>query len=176
MAFLGHPSSVKEPPPAARALARRFPPFLSALLAAAALAGCGSSQPAAQLAAKADPICEATVARREAANASLSHAPSSSGPRALKAIAQTSPGLAIYESNAVAQLRKLDPPASLARTWRSMLGYLQQLADDTARLGTLAKQGDLHAAKHLLTESKATRANLVAVATLDGITPCGQAN
>jgi hypothetical protein len=176
MAFFGHPPSAKEPPPPGRAVARRFLGFLPALLATAALAGCGDSQATASLAAKADPICEGTVAKREEANASLSHAPSLPGPRALTAIARTAPGLAIYESNAVSELRKLDPPASLADSWRSMLGDLQQLANDTARLGALAKQGKLPAAKHLLDESRSTRTHLVAIAALDGLTPCGQAN
>jgi hypothetical protein len=176
MASLGHPQSVKQSPPAVRALARRLLPFLPALLAAAALAGCGGSQATAQLAAKADPICEATSARRDAANAGLGHAHSLSGRRALKAIARTAPGLAIYESSAVSQLRKLKPPASLADSWRSMLADLQQLADDTARLGTFAKQDDVHAAARLLAESSNTRTDLVAIATLDDLTPCGQAN
>jgi hypothetical protein len=167
MAFSGHQSS----------RARRFLPVLPALLAAATFAGCGGgSQASESLAAKADPICEATVAKREAANASLTHAPSVPGPRALQALARTSPGLAVYESNAVSQLRKLDPPASLAGAWQSMLGDLQQLAHDTARLGVLAKQGNLTAAKHVLAESRGTRARLISTATLDGLTPCGQAN
>jgi hypothetical protein len=166
MAFFAHPPS----------LARRFLPLLPALLAAATLAGCGGSQASASLAAKADPICEATVAKREAANASLTHGPSLPGPSALQALARTSPGLAIYESDAVSQLRKLDPPASLAGAWRSMLAELQQLANDTARLGALAKQGNLTAAKHVLAESRGTRARLISTATLDGLTPCGQAN
>ncbi len=146
--------------------------------AGASVAGCGGSggQSAAQLVARADPICEGTNAKREAANATLGHATSLKSPSVLAGLAKTAPGLAAYDSAAVAQLRKLQAPSSLASDWRSMLADLQQLAEDTARLGRYAGEKNVKGAESLLGSSRATRTQLVAIATRDRLTPCARAN
>jgi hypothetical protein len=155
---------------------RRFLPPLAVGLIALLVAGCGGSQAGSQLAAKADPICEGTNAKRTAADASLGPATSLNSPTVLAGLAKTAPGLAAYDTAAVGQLRKLRAPSSLAGYWTSMLADLQQLAEDTARLGAYAKEKNVKAAESLLSGSRGTRRQLVALATRTGLTPCAHAN
>jgi hypothetical protein len=150
-------------------------------VAGTSVAGCGGSggsgaQSTAQLVARADPICEGTNAKRTAAEASLGHATSLANPTALTGVAKTAPGLAAYDTTAVEQLRRLQAPASLARYWQAMLSDLQQLAEDTARLGEYAKEKNVKAAEGLLSGSRTTRRQLVALAARTGLTPCARAN
>jgi hypothetical protein len=156
----------------------RFLLFVVLAAAIASLSGCGGSggQSAAQLVARADPICEGTNAKREAANASLGHATSLKSPAVLADLAKTAPGLAAYDTSAVSQLRKLQAPSSLAGDWRSILADLQQLAEDTARLGAYGKEKNVKSAESLLSASRATRRQLVAIATRDRLAPCARAN
>jgi hypothetical protein len=157
----------------------RLLPLLVLAIASVSLVGCGDSgggQSAAQLVARATPICEGTNAKREAANASLGHATSLKSQTVLASIAKTAPGLAEYDSAAVAQLRKLQAPSSLALDWTSMLADLQQLAEDTARLGKYASEKNIKGAESLLSGSRGTRKQLVTLATHVGLTPCARAN
>jgi hypothetical protein len=152
-------------------------------LVVALLSGCGGSEASsgstgssarAQLIAKADPICEATIKRRLEEEKRLSAA-STSGPP-LKALASSAPGLAASQSRAVSQLRELSPPATLAKDWQSMLAALQQLATDTARIGAYAKEKNVKALEKVVRTGGGTRRRLASIATRDGLAPCARAN
>jgi hypothetical protein len=151
--------------------------FLLPLVAVLA-AGCGSTQTLtrAQLVARADPICASASAKREAANATLGHATSLASPPTLEALAKTAPALGTYESQVVSRLRQLNAPASLAGDWKSMLAGLQQLANDTVRLGAYAKEKNVTGGEKLIASSKNTRRQILTIAIRDGLGPCGRAN
>lgn len=53
--------------------------------------------------------------------------------------AQLMPSLAAYEHAAVAEMRKLTPPASMADGWRQIVKGAQTLADATAKVGSYAR-------------------------------------
>ena len=148
---------------------------------AALLAGCGGAAQGgtgqlarAELIAKANPICKRTIKRLLEVEKTLAKA-STAGPP-LQALAATAPGLSASQSQAVSQLRQLTPPASLAGDWRSLLAGLQELADDTARIGAAAKQKNEKAMESIVRTGNATRKRLLAIGARDGLGPCGHAN
>ena len=159
-------------------------------LLAVILAGCGGSQTLTgphtaagahaisgaqkELIAKADPICAKASAKRAAANASLGTGASLSSPKTLFAIAQTGPGVAAAEKQAVAKLRELKAPASLEHDWQTLLAGLQTLARATAKLTAYAKENNPQGAKELVAGTQSTRTQLLAIATRDGFTNCGR--
>jgi hypothetical protein len=159
---------------------RRMAGRLAAPLALAATAviaaGCGSSHPSAraQLVAKADPICRLIAEKRAATNKEINSARTLTGPNTLKIIARTAPGVAAYETQAVAQLRTIPAPASLAGDWNEMLAGLQQLANDTALLGKAAKTNNVKQGEAVVASSRKTRQRLTQIATRDGFTYCGR--
>jgi hypothetical protein len=149
-------------------------------LVALVLAGCGGAQalPSAQrkLIAAADPICASASIKRAEANARLGNATSLADPKVFKVLTETAPGVAAYEREAVAKLRKLSAPASLANDWQSMLTGLQNLAQATAQLGVYAKEKNIAAAEKIVASSKVTREQLLVIATRDGFADCGRAD
>jgi hypothetical protein len=147
-------------------------------LVAVLLAGCGSTQtapaPQRKLIAEADPICASASAKRAEANKRLGGVTSLSSPKTLASIAETAPGVSTYENEAVAKLRQLTAPASIATDWQSMLAGLRQLAKATGQLGTYAKEKNVTAAEKLLASTKGTREQLLTIATRDGFANCGR--
>jgi hypothetical protein len=152
--------------------------LLLLVLAAVVIAGCGSGQGASssqsKLIAQADPICASASAKRAEANAKLGVVSSLSSPTVLKVIAETAPSVSAYENEAVAKLRRLSAPASIAKDWQTMLSGLQQLADATQQLGVYAKHKQAAAAEKLIAKSKNTRSQLLAIASRDGFANCGR--
>jgi ABC-type Fe3+-hydroxamate transport system substrate-binding protein len=150
------------------------------VLVAVLISGCGGAKslPPAQskLIAEADPICASASAKRAEANKRLGGVTSLSSPTTLASIAETAPGVSTYENEAVAKLRKLTAPTSIATDWQSMLAGLQQLAKATGQLGAYAKEKNVTAAEKLLTSTKATREQLLTIATRDGFANCGRAD
>jgi hypothetical protein len=145
------------------------------------LAGCGSSgnspnvpAPQRKLIAEADPICASASAKRAEANSRLGTVTSYSNPKTLATIAETAPGVGKYESEGVAKLRALSAPASIASDWQTMLGGLEQLAKATTKLGVYAKQKNVAGAEALISSTKATREQLLTIATRDGFASCGR--
>jgi hypothetical protein len=136
--------------------------------------GCGSQGVSrASLVAQADPICKQVAAKRAAANATV---PSSLTTIAqeLPALARVAPGVAADERQAVARLRTLKAPASLARDWQTLLAGIEQLANDTAQLGADAKAGDFNTAHALVRRARHLREALTVVAERDGFAYCGR--
>jgi hypothetical protein len=151
--------------------------FVAVLFSGCGGSGASSASSAsahARLVAKADPICEATNKRRSEEEKRLSAATTST--TRLNALASSAPGLAAFQSQAVAQLRQLSPPAALAREWQSMLAALQELATDTARLGADAKKKDIKGLEEIIKSGRGTRTQLASIATRDGLAPCARAN
>jgi hypothetical protein len=159
---------------------RSLRPLVAVLLALATvlLTACGSSHsapaPQRKLIAEADPICASASAKRAEANARLGQVTSYSNPKTLASIAETAPGVGAYESQAVAKLRTLTAPASVASEWQTMLAGLDHLAKATAQLGVYAKEKNATGAEKLLTGTKATREQLLEIATRLGFTSCGR--
>jgi hypothetical protein len=140
--------------------------------AAGALAapGCGASSKAAslmrgELIAKADAICSRVHAEYHA-----------NGYRSIQDMARLAPRLASYEQTAVAELRKLTPPASMANDWRQIVAGAQTVASDTAKLGRYAKENNLKAATALYTASGQVERQALATARRDGFKACTQAS
>jgi hypothetical protein len=152
--------------------------LLLLVLAAVVIAGCGSGQAVSssqsKLIAEADPICASASAKRAEANAKLGVVSSLSSPTVLKIIAETAPSVSAYEKEAVAKLRKLNAPASIASDWQTLLSGLQQLAHATSQVGVYAEHKDVAAAEKLLASSKTTRTQLQAIASRDGFKNCGR--
>jgi hypothetical protein len=151
------------------------------VLAAVLIAGCGSGAstpnvpaPQRKLIAEADPICASASAKRAEANSRLGSVTSYSNPKTLATIAETAPGVGKYESEAVSKLRALSAPASIASEWQTMLSGLEQLAKATTQLGVYAKQKNVAGAEGLISSTKATREQLLAIATRDGFASCGR--
>jgi hypothetical protein len=150
-----------------------------AAVAAALLAGCGGAAQGgtgqrAELIAKADPICRQSIKRLLAVEKTLAKAATAGPP--LQALAASAPALSTFQSQAVSQLRRLTPPASLAGDWRSMLAGLQELADDTARIGVDAQHKNVKAMEKVVSTGNGTRKRLLAIGARDGLGPCGRAN
>jgi hypothetical protein len=143
---------------------------------ASLLGGCGGTKPLtrAQLIAKASVICRGTIAKRLQAEKTLVPEPSGAPP--LRALAASAPQLAASQSQAVAQLRALDPPASLAHDWQKLLAGLQQLADETARIGADAKAKNVKAIEKAATEAHGSRSRTFEAGYRAGLIVCGNAN
>jgi hypothetical protein len=159
----------------------RLSALIPVVTVAAMLAGCGGSGSdgpsltRAQLVARATPICRATVKTRVEASKKLEKENTAAGPP-FAALAASAPALGASQTRAVAQLRKLSPPASLAKDWQSLLAGLQQLADDTAKIGADAKEKNIKAIEAIVSGGTGARTRLVTIAKRDGLEPCGSAN
>jgi hypothetical protein len=152
-------------------MARRlsFLIVLTALLAS----GCGNSQKA-KLIAQADPICKQVNTRRAAANAALGNVANLKSARTLSQVARMAAGIASFEHQAVVQLSALQAPSSLSQDWQTLLSGLQQLADNTIRLGAQAKAKNAKGGEKIITESRQIQKQLIALATHDHFRHCGR--
>jgi len=160
---------------------------LTGLVAAVALAaGCGgqgktqqtksasvprSSEPrtahesaaAARLIAKADAICK-RLNNKLAATAST-------GSEA-RQLARSAPRHAAQERRAVAELRTLTPPASLAADWTQMIAYRQTLLEELVELARYAKANNARAIQSLGASKKRVHQKLKELARRDGFKDC----
>jgi hypothetical protein len=157
--------------------------FALAAVAALLATGCGSnsdgggsggggkstSKP--PLIARADAICKPLNARRKADNAKVGAVTSVA---TLPKVAQVAPGLVAYERKAVAELRRLTAPASLAAPWRKILAGTQKLVDNTAKLGEDAQAGNLQGVKDVIHKSQETERALIVTAKTAGFAHCGR--
>jgi hypothetical protein len=137
-------------------------------LAATALAvgGCGgSSQPLtrAELTSKADAICK-RVSGKLAAKTVTS----------VQDVARTAPELAAVEQEALNELSKLEPPASIENDWKVFIAGAQKLAENTSKLGEYAKSNSLKGTAGLIASSEQTVKQMTAIAKKYGITDCEQ--
>lgn len=130
--------------------------------------GCGkSSKPLtrAELIAKADTICKRVNDKLKSSNNSI---------KSQQDIVRIVPKLASFEQTALAELSKLEPPASLANDWKTIIAGAQTLADNTAKLGEYAKANNLKAARHLIQASEKVQQQTLATAKRDGFKQCSQ--
>lgn len=130
--------------------------------------GCGkSSKPLtrAELIAKADIICKRIDDKLKSSNNTI---------KSQQDIARIVPKLASFEQSALAELSKLEPPASLANDWKTIIAGAQTLADNTAKLGEYAKANNLKAARHLIQASEKVQQQTLATAKRDGFKQCSQ--
>jgi len=137
---------------------------LSAIVLAAP--GCGkSSKPLtrAQLISQADAICKRVNAKLKVSKINSK-----------QDIARVVPQLATYEQQALADLGKLVPPASMANDWKTIVAGAQTLADNTAKLGEYAKENKLKAARGLVSTSEKVQQQVQATAKRDGFKECSQ--
>jgi hypothetical protein len=144
---------------------RRMGALVLGVIALAA-PGCGkSSKPLtrAQLISQADAICKRVNAKLKASKISSK-----------QDIARVVPQLAAYEQQALADLGKLVPPASMANDWKTIVAGAQTLADNTAKLGEYAKENKLKAARGLITTSEKVQRQVQATAKRDGFKECSE--
>jgi hypothetical protein len=128
--------------------------------------GCGkSSKPLtrAQLISQADAICKRVNTKLKTSNINSK-----------QDIVRLVPKLAAYEQQALAELGKLVPPASLANDWKTIVAGAQTLADNTAKLGEYAKANNLKAARGLISSSEKVQQQVQATAKRDGFKECSQ--
>lgn len=78
------------------------------------------------------------------------------------------------ERKGIVALEKLNPPASLARDWRSMLGYRRALAVMLGELLDAAKKNDGASVKPLAASKKRVHASLRKTATANGFKDCAK--
>jgi hypothetical protein len=151
----------------------RFAPF-AAILAIAA-AGCGSSggSARAQLVAQADPVCKQVAAQRLAANTAVGKVGTSTA-KTLQALARLAPAVAVDEHQAVARLRALKAPSSLADDWQLLLTGMQQLADDTTRIAADSKAKNYKEVEAITSSGRRLRQQLTVIAARDGFSYCGR--
>jgi hypothetical protein len=138
------------------------------MLAATALtaSGCGkSAKPLtrAQLIAKGDAICRRI--NRKLASTNI---------KSEQDIARVAPKLASYEQEALADLGRLVPPASMADDWKVIVAGAQTLADNVAKLGEYAKANNLKAGRALIVSSEKVQRELQTTAKRDGFKDCSQ--
>ena len=167
-------SIVGEPVPVMSNRLRFAPIAAVTVLIALAAAGCGSSQPhkISALVTTADPVCHKVSVKREAANAAL-HEASSSTTKSLQVLAKVAPGIALVEHNAVAVLSKLKPSASEATEWDAILLGMRLLAEDTTKLATAAKADDIAEVHSIDANGKQLQEKLAVIAKRNGFSYCG---
>jgi hypothetical protein len=113
--------------------------------------------------ARADKICRRINAKRE----SFKIASKSD-------LASVVPVLAAYEQAAVAEMRKLTPPASIARGWNQILEGADRLANATAELGEAAKANKIQQTGTLSKEAEKANEQVLVVSKREGIMDCAQ--
>jgi hypothetical protein len=139
-------------------------------LAASVLAtsGCGSSGNSSkpltrsELIAKANAICRRVYIRRVALKITKQ-----------QDYARIEPQLAAYELAALAEMRKLTPPASMTSDWQQIIAGAQIIADLTKKFGEYAKAHELGRTRTLYSMAAKVPPSL-ATAKRDGFSDCAQ--
>jgi hypothetical protein len=91
-------------------------------------------------------------------------------------LVRIAPALAAYEHGALAELRALKPPASLARDWPRVVASVRIIADNTGKLAQLMQSSPngAQAASALSQQNYKVRAPLLATAARDGFGNCAK--
>jgi hypothetical protein len=105
-------------------------------------------------------------------NAELAASTSKQKSLAPAEIARFAPLNAALERNAIAELARLAPPASLARDWRAIVAYRRTLAKELAKLGQTAKANNRTGIVALLASKRRVRQQLLALAARDEFKEC----
>jgi hypothetical protein len=131
-----------------------------------AITGCGgSAKPLthAELVSKANAICKTVTAKLATRSAN-----------SVKDIARIAPELASFEQQALSELSKLVPPATLESDWKQFIAGAELLAENTAKLGEYAKTNNLKAARGVIVSSETTQHQMQAIAKRNGLAGCEQ--
>jgi len=123
----------------------------------------GPALTAAQLIAKADPICARMTAVR------LSHK-----IRSRQDYLRVSAELYGSEQQALAEMRKLVPPGSLAETWSKMLTSYKAISEDVSKVGQVAATGNSTELQPLATNATRLQHQVAELARAAGFKECGQ--
>jgi hypothetical protein len=91
-----------------------------------------------------------------------------------KNLARLAPRHVVIEQRALGELSKLSAPASIAVDWRNILSYRHRLTSELAKLGRVAKAGDVAAIRNLGVVKQRLHSELEAVATRAGFNECGK--
>jgi hypothetical protein len=89
-------------------------------------------------------------------------------------IARVSPGRAVLERDAVAELKRLHAPASARSGWIEILRYRATLADELASVGVAAHRHDVDAVDKLARTKLTVHKLLRAAATRIELSGCGE--
>jgi hypothetical protein len=84
------------------------------------------------------------------------------------------PRLAAYERAAVAEMRKLTPPASMAKSWSQIIAGAQTVAEVTGAGTEHAKNGTLNDTQSLAARAAKGMQQMLAAATREGFKDCAQ--
>ncbi len=146
----------------------RYRGSATATLAATAivLGGCGGSAAPltrAELISKADTICKRVSGKLTTKTIT-----------SVKDVARTAPQLAAVEQEALNELSKLEPPASIENDWKTFIAGAQRLAENTSKLGEYAKANTLKGSAGLIASSEQTIKQMTAIARKYGISSCEQ--
>jgi uridine phosphorylase len=139
---------------------------LALSVVAVAAAGCGGSEKPltrAELTAKANAICKTVSAKL-----------ASRTINAQSNIGRVASELASFEQSELTKLSKLVPPAELESDWKRFIAGAQTLAENTSKLGELAKAHNLSATHGLVVSSERVQRQMMAIAKRDGLTACQQ--
>jgi hypothetical protein len=91
-----------------------------------------------------------------------------------QAVGRVAPKVAADERTAVAELRKLTPPATMASDWKQILADAETLTAGTARLGAYAQANDLVGAQPMIRASQQAQKQMSALAETDGFKECAR--
>jgi hypothetical protein len=129
----------------------------------AARTATGPALTKAQLIAKADPICARLTAER------LSHK-----IRSREDYLRVSAELEGSEHQALEEMQKLSPPASVASTWNQMLAGYKEISEDVAKVGQAAAANETAQLRPLIGNATALEAHVATLARSAGFKDCGQ--
>jgi hypothetical protein len=90
------------------------------------------------------------------------------------AVAHVVPLLVAAEREALVELSKLTPPASIAGDWQTMLADRQTLIGDFNKLGEYAKLNNSTDIKSAATSIEGQRQRMLAIAKRDGFQECSR--
>lgn len=144
---------------------------------AALASGCGGSSPPQQertttsqssaMVPEAKAICKKFDEKISASKPHVVGGRTSTHELALNALAN-----AKLEKEAITELVRLHPPASLSRQWRQLIAYRQALANELIAIGHYWEANDLAKIKALAASKKAEHQALAAVASRAGLQAC----
>jgi hypothetical protein len=92
----------------------------------------------------------------------------------IKEIARIVPRNAALEQEALAELAKLTPPASLVHAWRQILELRRRLVAELVKLAQAASRNDTRRVLEITGSKRQTHQKLRAAATREGFTECAQ--